>query len=505
MSDEQSSRACPRSRLAPEDRAPNDFRPRPLNMVETRSRLQTYEALGGPSGLPVVGNLFQIRLDSLHDTLERWADRYGPLYRVRIGSIRMAVVSDPDAVKRMHRERPDRFRGTRALEAVAAEMRLKGVFVAEGDDWLRQRKIVVMALNTAHLKSFFPRLAVTVGRLMRRWERAADAQEPVDLCRDLMRLTVDVTTQLAFGVDFNTLETPGPVIQQNLDKVFPMLHRRLNAPIPYWRYIRLPKDRELDRALDRIRKQVDEIIGEVRERMLAEPSHYTSPANFLEAIIAAKEVKGLGFSNDDIFANVCTLLLAGEDTTAHTIAWAVSYFLRYPEHFARVRAEVDAVIAPSASVEEIEQVDRFPFLDAFFNEAMRLKPVAPLNSMEPIEDVEVLGHIIPKGTVIMTLNRRLATRDEHFGDAARFDPERWLASDAERGCPHDTSTFLPFGAGPRFCPGRNLALLQIRTVLAMQSRNFDVELVEPGQAVEERLAFTMMPTNLVVRMKRRNT
>ncbi|MDE0458910.1 MAG: cytochrome P450 [Chromatiales bacterium] len=474
-------------------------------MIEARSRSKTREALGGPPGLPVVGNLFQIRLDKLHSTLERWADQYGPLYRIRIGPVRMVVVSDPDTINRMHRERPRGFRRTRALEAVTAEMRLMGVFSAEGEDWLRQRKIVVMALNTAHLKSFFPKLAITVGRLMRRWECAADAQEPVDLCRDLMRLTVDVTTQLAFGVDFNTLETSGPVIQRNLDKVFPMLHRRINAPIPYWRYIRLPKDRELDRALDRIRKQVDEIIREVRERMRAEPALYASPTNFLEAIIAAQEVKGVGFSDDDIFANVCTLLLAGEDTTAHTIAWTVSYFLRYPEHFARARAEVDAGIAPAASVEAIEQAARFPFLDAFFNEAMRLKPVAPVNTMEPVEDTEILGHLIPRKTVIMTLNRHIATRDEHFGDAARFDPGRWLKSDAERGRPHDTSTFLPFGAGPRFCPGRNLALLQIRTVLAMLCRNFDVEPASPGRPVEERLAFTMMPTNLVVRMKRRDT
>ena len=79
----------------------------------------------------------------------------------------------------------------------------------------------------------------------------------------------------------------------------------------------------------------------------------------------------------------------------------------------------------------------------------------------------------------MALNRRIATRDENFGDAARFDPERWLVDDAERACPHDTGAFLPFGAGPRFCPGRNLAVLQIRTVLAMLCRNFDVERAGP--------------------------
>ena len=472
-------------------------------MAEALHSLKTWSQLDGPTGLPVAGNLFQIDLDTLHRTLEQWADRYGPLYRMRIGPVRVAVVSEPEAIKRMHRERPGLFRRTRKLEAVATEMGLKGVFAAEGDDWLRQRKLVVRALNTAHLRSFFPKLAVIAARLQRRWEHAADAREPVDLCRDLMRLTVDAVTSLAFGIDFNTLETPGPVIQQNLDKVFPMLHRRINAAFPYWRYVRLPKDRELDRALVQIRVQVDDILREVRERMRADPSLHASPTNFLEAIIAAGDARKLGVTDEEIVANVCTLLLAGEDTTANTIAWTVSYFIRYPEHFARARAEVDAVVAPAVSVERIEQAGRFPFLDAFFHEAMRLKPVAPLLILEPLEDVEMLGCLVPKGTPIFGLNRHIATRDEHFGDAARFDPERWLEDDEQRGRAHDPSAFLPFGGGPRFCPGRNFALLQIRTVLAMLCRNFDVALADPERQVEERLAFTMMPTGLVVRMRRR--
>ena len=75
--------------------------------------------------------------------------------------------------------------------------------------------------------------------------------------------------------------------------------------------------------------------------MAADPSLYQAPTNFLEAIIAAKETEGVEFSDADIFGNVCTLLLAGEDTTANTIAWAVNYFIEYPQHFARARAEVE--------------------------------------------------------------------------------------------------------------------------------------------------------------------
>ena len=313
-----------------------------------------------------------------------------------------------------------------------------------------------------------------------------------------MRFTVDVTMQLAFGVDANTLETPGPVIQQHLDKVFPVLHRRVNAAFPWWRYIRLPSDRVLDRALVALEREVGDMVRATRERMAAEPKRRDAPTNFLEAILAAVEAEESGFTDAEIFANAGTLLLAGEDTTANSMAWTVHYFTKYPEHFERVRYEVDAVVAPEPAIGSLDQTTELPFLDAFCNEVMRLKPVAPLHVVEPVADATILGCAIPKGTPIMMLVRRMATRDENFGAGSRFDPDRWLVPAEERSIPHDHRAFVPFGAGPRLCPGRSLALLQIRTVLAMLCRNFQVEPVRGGKDVDEYLAFTMMPSNLSV-------
>ena len=472
-------------------------------MTQAEPALTALRDLPGPRVLPVLGNLHRIRFDRLHLILEEWAEQYGAMYRIRIGPHRIAVISDRAAIQRILVQRPDGFRRTTMLESVAAEMRLKGVFAAEGEDWRRQRRIVVAALNRAKLKDFFPTLAVTVGRLKRRWEGAADREEPVDLCRDLMRFTVDVTMQLAFGVDANTLETPGPVIQRHLDKVFPVLHRRVNAPFPWWRYIRLPSDRALERALGALEREVGAMVRATRERMGAEPERRDAPANFLEAILAAVEAEESGFSDAEIFANAGTLLLAGEDTTANSMAWTVHYFTKYPEHFDRVRHEVDDLVAPEPTVQSLEQTNGLPFLDAFCNEVMRLKPVAPLHVVEPVADVEVLGCLIPQGTPIMMLVRRMATRDENFGGGTRFDPDRWLVPPDERDCPHDRRAFVPFGAGPRLCPGRSLALLQIRTVLAMLCRNFEVEPLDSGNDANEHLAFTMMPANLAVRLRRR--
>ncbi len=472
-------------------------------MAAVRSELRAVAAMPGPRGLPLLGNIHEIDLEVFHQRLERWADEFGNLYRFRMGPRSIVVTSDADTIKRMFRERPDLFRRTRRLADAVSEMRFNGLFSSEGDDWRRQRKLVAMALNTAHLKPFFPKLRIITTRLLARWERAAAEGAVVDLCRDLMRFTVDVTTELAFGLDVNTVETDGPVIQQKLDKVFPVLNWRINAPFPYWRYLRLPKDRELDLALVDIQAQVNSMIADVRRRMEADPSLFQAPTNFLEAIIAAKETEGVEFSDADIFGNVCTLLLAGEDTTANTIAWAINYFIEYPRYFARARAEVDAALGDAALPQEIEQTAQLPFIEAFYNETMRLKPVAPLNAMEPLEDIEVDGYRIPKGTIIMMLTRRIAVDDARFGHAAEFDPDRWLKSEAERGCPHDTTAFVPFGSGPRFCPGRNLALLEIRTVLAMLCRNFEVTLADSARPVEELLAFTMMPRNLEVRLRQR--
>lgn len=472
-------------------------------MAHTEPSLTRLRDLPGPRGLPVLGNLHRLRFDRLHLILEDWADSYGAMYAIGIGPQRVVVLSDRSTIERVLRERPERFRRTTALGSVAAEMRLKGVFAAEGEDWRRQRRIVVAALSRARLKDFFPTLAVSVSRLRRRWEGAAARAQPVDLCQDLMRFTVDVTMQLAFGVDANTLETPGPVIQRHLDKVFPALHRRVNAPFAYWRYLRMPSDRALDRALDSLEREVGAMVRATRDRMAAEPERRGPPTNFLEAILAAVEKEGSGFSDAEIFANAGTLLLAGEDTTANTIAWAGHYLTMHPSHFARVRREVDALLGSESAVGSLEQADRLPFLDAFCNEVMRLKPVAPLNVAEPVCDVELLGCLVPKGTPIMMLVRRMATRDEHFDDALRFDPDRWLGAQEERRHVHDQRAFVPFGGGSRLCPGRSLALLQIRTVLAMLCRNFELAPVRDGGEVGEQLAFTMMPTNLAILLKRR--
>jgi cytochrome P450 len=143
-----------------------------------------------------------------------------------------------------------------------------------------------------------------------------------------------------------------------------------------------------------------------------------------------------------------------------------------------------------------------PFVDACINETMRLKPVAPIIILQPTRDTVVAGIEVPKSALLMCLMRAGATDERRFPGALAFDPGRWL-SGASAASPKRVS--MPFGAGPRLCPGRYLAILEMKMVMAMLLNNFEIESVgtPDGGEAREHLAFTMYPENLRLRLKNR--
>ena len=133
---------------------------------------------------------------------------------------------------------------------------------------------------------------------------------------------------------------------------------------------------------------------------------------------------------------------------------------------------------------------------------MRLRPVAPFVVLEANQDVVIADVAVPKGTWISLHTRSPALDARHFGDPLAFRPERWIDASATGGA-HEPSTHIPFGSGPRICPGRSLALLEMKVVLAMLFRDFEVERVGRSEDVTEIFAFTMAPGGMRVRLRRR--
>ena len=454
---------------------------------------RTVNDLPHPPGLPFLGNLLSLDLDRLHLVLEGWAAKYGSLFALRLVGKRVLVVSDPELSQIVFRARPETYRRSSKLERVFDELGVAGVFSAEGSAWRAQRRLAMEALSHRNLRGFYPSLQKVAERLRRRWQTAAQAGTALDIVEELKRFTVDVTTLLTFGEDVNTLEQTGDaVIQRRLELLFPTFQRRIFATIPMWRFIRSPRDRQVDQAIAELRAWLERLVAEARARVAAEPNRVASPANFLEAMIAARDESGQPFSDAVIFGNLLTMLLAGEDTTAYTLAWAIHHLCDDPQSVAALRAELGTGAVPS----DIEAANRLVYAGAIANEAMRLRPVAPLLIFETLTPT-ILGDIdLPAESVVMVLTRPPAVDARRFHAPDQFLPQRWL--DPNPTGPHEPAAHIPFGSGPRICPGRSLALLEMKVLLATLYGSFDVTRTAPAADVREQFAFTMSPAGLSV-------
>jgi cytochrome P450 len=456
--------------------------------------------LPGPKGLPVLGNLLDIDRSRLHVTLEGWARTYGDLYTFRVGRKRAVVVSEPTSVERALRGRPGLFRRVATAAPIFRELGMPGVFSAEGDEWRVQRQLVVEALAQRNFGAFFPVLHAKLERLLQRWRRLADAGAVVDVFAELKRFTTDTTTHLAFGHDLNSIERDDDAIRRHLDLIFPLIHRRLNSPVAYWRVLKLPADRRADRAVREVRVWLSRLIDDARARLAREPE--AAPTNLLEAMILARDDSGQPFSDEFIVGNALQILVAGEETSASAVAWAVHELCDAPDSVASLRQELEVALGADAVPKDLAACSRLTQAAAIMREALRLRAVAPMLFVQNNVETSLGGLALPQGTWLILLTRLGGMNPERVEAPELFRPARWQGESLVG--PQPTAQDMPFGSGPRLCPGRSLANLEMRALLAMLYKNFDVHRADTRESVKEHFAFTLEPSGLAVRLKRRD-
>jgi cytochrome P450 len=466
--------------------------------------IRSVDSLPGPKRLPVFGNALQIKSQEMHLQLEAWARQFGPFYQLRLGPRRIVVVADHVAIGALLRDRPEGFSRSRRMAEIWNEMGLpNGVFGANGEDWRRQRRMVMAAFDPGHVKRYFPALKEVAERLAGRWAAAARQHAPIDLQADLMRYTVDAIAGLAFGAKVNTLESDGDIIQQHLDKIFPALFKRMFVPFPVWRWFPSRADRKLAASIAAVLASVDGFVTQARARMASRPELRDHPGNLLEAMIAAADQPGSGIDDTQVAGNVLTMLLAGEDTTANTLAWMIHLLWQNPAALAKAVAEVRGVCGDAREL-SVEHMARLDYVEACAHETMRLKPVAPHIGFQTLRDTRVGDVHVPAGTMIISVMRHDSVSEDFVRDAGAFTPERWL--DEHNRAMNATSArrvSMPFGGGPRICPGRYLALLEMKMAMATLLGRFDIESLETpdGKVPRERMALTMTPVGLRMRVR----
>ncbi|MDG0797366.1 cytochrome P450 [Pectobacterium punjabense] len=458
--------------------------------------MRSIKNLPMPPTRGILGHVEYLKRHDVHLQMLRWKAQYGRFYRLRLGLTSAIVIADVEWIRTIMKSRPDEFRRISSIESVFQEAGLNGVFSSEGKRWENQRRLTEPMFQPAHLKYFYPSLRKVTARLSDRFTALAESGETIALVEAFKRYTVDITSLLAFGEDVNTLEQGDNPLSQSLRRLFPVINGRSSALFPLWRYIRRERDKQFDASLSQIREYVDEFIYHQRKRIRLNPQLVDAPENMLQVMLAEQK-KDETLKDDDIVANAITLLIAGEDTTANTLTWMSFLLCSAPSVEERVFQECKEATDGSGAILPWP-LPRMPWLTAAMYESMRIKPVAPLLYLEPTKDTVINDFFIKKGTPLLLMLNASGFDDALFQQPDDFVPERWL----ERG-KAAFSDLQPFGGGPRMCPGRSLALMEIKLGFHALCSGFCVEAQQPASAVTESFAFTVTPSGFRVKLHKR--
>ena len=394
--------------------------------------------------LPLVGDLLAFQADRL-GFLTRLAREHGDVAVFRIGPHRAWLLSHPDHVRDVLVTRASHFRKGPVLQRSRIVLG-DGLLTAEGDVHRHHRRLVQSAFHPDRIKGYAEVMTAQAAAAAGRWTAAA----PVDVHAETVRMTLTTAGITLLGTDVDAdVETVERAVADLLSAY------RL-AFVPFgWRLQNMPVGpaRRLRRGRASLRELVDDMI--VKRRTAA-----VDAGDLLSALVLADS--GDRFSDAEIRDQAVTLLLAGHETTANALAFALHLLAHDADVDGRVCAEVDDVLR--GSLPRPGDVDRLPTCRSVVAEALRLYPPSWAMGRQAIEDHPVGDHIVPSGDLVV-LPQWVVHRDPRWWPHPdRFDPDRWSDADA-RGRPR--WAFFPFGAGVRMCIGEGFAWTE--AVLALAS------------------------------------
>jgi cytochrome P450 len=423
------------------------------------------------------------------------------LYLFYLGRQPALVISNPELARQVLMDRPGSFGRIRKLHQALDGLKMVGIFVADGENWRRQRMLINPGFSPTHLDTFFPSLVTITQRLHKLLDREAQQGNVVDALKLTLRYTVDAISVVSFGADTNTLENGPDAIHRHIEHIFPAIQQRMSAPFPYWK---ITGSRKLNRELAAVRKVIQGFIDAGRRTLEREPERAIKPRTLLDAMLSARDEESGGsrLSDDEVFSNALTLLLGGEETTGSTMAWILAYLAMLPGVQARARQEVDAVMG-SEAVPTKAHLKNMPYVAGLALEAVRMRAPSPVLYLESTQDTVVGDVAVPARTIVFPLVRLMCMNDALFGASGSFRPERWLPEPPPDTLPHVGRYMMGFGAGGRVCPGRSLALLECGLVAAMVLRHFELEMADPNTPVTEINVFSVQPRGVRLIFKRR--
>lgn len=404
-----------------------------------------------PEGVSFLRHLKLFRADILSSQPARLY--HALMAEFRTPFFRSYLCNDPALVDLVLRERPQDFPKSERVRAGLAPLLGRSVFVTNGAEWERQRRIIDPAFEGGRLKETFP--AMCAAGLAARDRLIAAAGTTVEIEAETARLAADVIFRTLFSVPIED-RVAAEVFERFRDfqKAQPLVN--LAAFLPVARFLpRLHSRRTLRAARD-----IRDLIRRMTENRAAAIGNGNAPDDLATKIMTTPDpMTGRQFSSEEMVDQVAIFFLAGHETSASALAWALYLLATHPDAQDRAAAE-GASLGP---VPEFGDLGKLAFTRDVFREALRLYPPVPMMVRTARCPVTLRRRPAPKGAQIVISPWHLHRHDRFWRDPDAFDPARW----AEK----PRAPFVPFSAGPRVCPGAGFAMIEGPLLLAILLRD----------------------------------
>ncbi|XP_031500307.1 cytochrome P450 97B2, chloroplastic [Nymphaea colorata] len=517
-----------------------------MNFFDSASNLLTNLLSGGSIGsMPIAeGAVSDLFGRPLFFALFDWFIQYGPVYKLAFGPKSFVVVSDPIVARHILKENAFSY-DKGVLADILEPIMGKGLIPADLDTWRQRRKAISPAFHTMFLEAMVrtfrgcsERSIMKLENLFHQENMVEQAIE-VDIEAEFSNLALDIIGLGIFNYDFGSVTKESPVIKAVYGTLFEAEHRS-TFYIPYWKFPLarwiVPRQRKFQKDLKLINDCLDELISNAkatREEADVEKLQQRDYLNIKDASLLRflVDMRGEDVDNIQLRDDLMTMLIAGHETTAAVLTWAVFLLAQNPQKMKKAQGEIDAVIGQGKIT--FECIKNLSYIRLIIVESLRLFPQPPLlirRALQP--DLlpggytgNVDGYSIPAGTDIFISVYNLHRSPYFWDNPNDFYPERFLEFKESQGIrgwagfdpkrspgalyPNEVISdfaFLPFGGGPRKCLGDQFALLESTVALSLLLQKFDVELRGSPESVELVTGATIHTKNgLWCKLKKRSS
>ncbi|GJN07142.1 hypothetical protein PR202_ga24944 [Eleusine coracana subsp. coracana] len=378
------------------------------------------------------------------------------LWRKIYGALEILHVSDPDMVKDIGHCTPSELGKPSFLKKSRKALFGGGIFVVNGDEWAFQRKIIAPEFFMEKIKGMIQSIEDATILVLEAWDSMLDnagGSREIVVDDYLRNLSADVISRACFGSSFKKGEEIFCKLRQ-LQKAISQQDAFVGLPA-LWKYLPSRTNREIKTLDEEIWLLILDVIKE----------HGNSTTNdFLHAIINGAHHRSISEDKEFIITSCKTIYFAGHETTSVTVIWCLMLLATHPEWQERARAEAHEVCHGRATL-DVDILRRLKILTMVIQETLRLYAPASLMMREALTDIKIGGLDVPRGTIVQVARLMLHLDKDAWGpDAGEFRPDRF-ANGVAAAC-KPAHMYMPFGLGPRNCIGQNLAMNELKVVLA---------------------------------------